>query len=181
MFFKNAFGFFADIYVAKLHGLGFNLGVSVFDNIGIGITTSGIATVDNTSITYSEYDKDMTINSFAAAVYGGVDFIDAFAELTMTNFAQKDMDTESRFGLNMQVNLNLIENLGLDVYYKITNFKKAGDNFKIGGDVSYNLAGVEFAVNAEYAKAMGDGTDFGAVAEPNIGTFSITPKMTILF
>lgn len=76
-------------------------------------------------------------------------------------------DADSVFALNTQVNLNLVEGLGLDVYFNITDLANTGDSFKVGGDVSYKLAGAEFALNAEYAQAD--------------KAFSLTPKMIIVF
>ena len=64
------------------------------------------------------------------------------------------------------VNLNLVENLKLDVYFNIGNFAETADTYAVGGDVSYTISGVEFAGNLEYA--AGDG-------------FSITPKVIIAF
>lgn len=138
---KHMVGVSADVNMAKLVGLDFKLGLTAYDNIAIDGK-----------------------NSFATAVYGGVDLIDAFVEFTMIN-----ADKVNTFGLNTQVNLNLVENLGLDVYFNIANLEKTADTFAVGGDVSYVLAGtgVEFALNAEYASKD--------------QTFGITPKMIIVF
>ena len=174
---KNMIGFSANVDVAKLVGLNFKLGVSVYDNIAFFDEDAKI------------FGKD-SYNSFAAAISGGIDLVDAFVEFTMGNgipvldktgapvFTDKnEIDSYNNFGLNMQVNLNLVENLGLDVYYNIYNLAKAGDNFAVGGDVSYTFAGVEFALNAEYARTLGTTIAKNATE----GTFSLTPKMIIVF
>lgn len=76
-------------------------------------------------------------------------------------------DDDSYYGLKTQVNLNVVENLVLDAYYNIANLDEAGDTFSIGADASYDFAGVTFALNAEYGKAL--------------KTFTLTPKMIIVF
>ena len=140
----HAIGFAANADFAALFGLDFQLGLAAYDNVGL---------------------KDGgNVNTFAAAVYGGVDLVDAFFELRMNNELVKN--GTSTFGMKSQVNLNLVENLGLDVYFNIGNFAETADTYAVGGDVSYTISGVEFAGNLEYA--AGDG-------------FSITPKVIIAF
>ena len=140
----HVLGFAVNADFAALFGLDFQLGLAAYDNVGL---------------------KDGgNVNTFAAAVYGGVDLVDAYFELRMNNQLWKD--GESTFGMKSQVNLNLVENLKLDVYFNIANFAKTADTYAVGGDVSYTISGVEFAGNLEYA--AGDG-------------FSITPKVIIAF
>ena len=143
---KNAFGAAADFNIAALAGLDFDLGVTVYDNFA--------------------WEKDASYNALAAAVYGGVDFIDAYFELRMDN-ATVTKNTESNFGMKTQVNFNVVENLGLDVYLSASDFEAFDTTFKVGGDVSYTLSGVEFAANLEYAAADEE--------------FSITPKVIVVF
>ena len=130
-----------DVNIGTLAGLDFDLGVTAYDNIGF------IA-------------KD-TFNTFAAAVYGGVDVVDAYFEFRMDNTKIADV-----FGMKSQVNFNVVENLGLDVFFNIGNFEKVGDTFEVGGDVSYTVSGVEFAANLKYAGGAG---------------FSVTPKVIVEF
>ena len=140
----HVLGFAVNADFAALFGLDFQLGLAAYDNVGL---------------------KDGgNVNTFAAAVYGGVDLVDAFFELRMNNELVKN--GTSTFGMKSQVNLNLVENLGLDVYFNIANFAETADTYAVGGDVSYTISGVEFAGNLEYA--AGDG-------------FSITPKVIIAF
>ena len=125
----HAIGFAANADFAALFGLDFQLGLAAYDNVGL---------------------KDGgNVNTFAAAVYGGVDLVDAFFELRMNNELVKN--GTSTFGMKSQVNLNLVENLGLDVYFNIANFAETADTYAVGGDVSYTISGVEFAGNLEYA------------------------------
>ena len=152
----NVFGFSANADIAKLADLDFKLGVSAYDNVALAEEVSGVK---------------YTYNSFAVAVSGGVDLVDAYAEFTMGNKIPEEGDAESKYGLNMQVNLNPIEKLALDVYYNIADLENAGKYFSVGADASYDLAGVELALNADYTKA----------GEGKTGKFSLTPKMIIVF
>ena len=142
---KNAFGVATDINVGTIAGLDFDLGVTVYDNFG--------------------WEKDTSVNALAAAVYGGVDFIDAFFELRMHNMSVgKESDTV--LGMKTQVNFNVVENLGLDVYFSIGSFDAVEDSYAVGGDVSYTVSGVKFAANLDYTAVVG---------------FSVTPKIVVTF
>lgn len=143
---KNMIGGAVNVDVAKLAGLDFKLGVSAYDN-------------------YALKENSVSYNSLAANVNGGVEKVDGFVEFLMNNVIS-DSST-SNYAMNTQVNLNLVKNLGLDVYFNIANLEKTGDTFSVGGDVSYKLSGVEFAMNMEYAKAS--------------KSFAVTPKVIIVF
>ena len=142
---KNAVSVATDINVGALAGLDFNLGVTVYDNIG--------------------WDKDSSSNAFAAAVYGGVDVVDAFFEFRMDNTTMAK-DTITKLGMKTQVNLNIVENLGLDAYFSIKDFDLFDTTYAVGGDVSYTVSGVKFAANLEYGATAG---------------FSVTPKIVVTF
>ena len=133
------------VNVGTLAGLDFDLGVTAYDNIG--------------------FKGNDTYNNFAAAVYGGVDVVDAYFEFRMDNTKIADV-ADNVFGMKTQVNFNVVENLGLDVFFNIGNFEKVGDTFEVGGDVSYTVSGVEFAANLKYAGGAG---------------FSVTPKVIVVF
>ena len=137
-----------NVNVGTLAGLDFDLGVTAYDNIGF-------------------VGKDSTYNSFAAAVYGGVDVVDAYFEFRMDNTKDADV-ADNVFGMKSQVNFNVVENLGLDVFFNIGNFETIGETFEVGGDVSYTVSGVEFAANLKYA----GGDEAG---------FSVTPKVIVVF
>ena len=134
-----------NVNVGTLAGLDFDLGVTAYDNIGFT-------------------GKD-TYNNFAAAVYGGVDVVDAYFEFRMDNTKIADVATNV-FGMKTQVNFNVVENLGLDVYLSASDFSDFGNSFAVGGDVSYTISGVEFAANMEYGAGAG---------------FSVTPKVIVVF
>ena len=159
----HVLGFAVNADFAALFGLDFQLGVAAYDNVGFNYSVN-TKNPDDAEAKDNWVAQDKNVNTFAAAVYGGVDLVDAYFELRMNNQLWKD--GESTFGMKSQVNLNLVENLKLDVYFNIANFAKTADTYAVGGDVSYTISGVEFAGNLEYA--AGDG-------------FSITPKVIIAF
>ena len=84
----------------------------------------------------------------------------------MDNTKNADV-ADNVFGMKSKVNFNIVENLGLDVFFNISNFKTVGETFEVGGDVSYTVSGVEFAAELKYA---GGGAGF-----------SVTPKVIVVF
>ena len=142
---ENAASVAADINVGALAGLDFDLGVTVYDNFG--------------------WQKDASDNAFAAAVYGGVDVVDAFFEFRMDNVTVAK-ETATTLGMKTQVNLNIIENVGLDVYFTIGDFDNVEGSYTVGGDVSYTISGVKFAGKLNYEAGAG---------------FSVTPKIVVTF
>ena len=154
----NAFGGAVDLNVGALAGLDFDLGVSVYDNYGWGGTQK-----KNEADVLEVLGK--AYNALAAAVYGGVDVVDAFVEFRVDS----DIDAKAvtTVGMKSQVNFNVVENLGLDVFFNIGDFDAFKTSYEVGGDVSYTLSGVKFAANLKFA---GDGN-----------VFSITPKVVVTF
>lgn len=161
----HVLGFAVNADFAALFGLDFQLGVAAYDNVGFNYSVN-TKDPDDAEAEDNWVAQDKNVNTFAAAVYGGVDLVDAYFELRMNNELVKN--GTSTFGMKSQVNLNLVENLKLDVYFNIANFAKTADTYAVGGDVSYTISGVEFAGNIDYT----------AGAE---GGFSITPKVIIAF
>ena len=157
----NAFGGAVDLNVGALAGLDFDLGVSVYDNYGWGGTSEKNKTTEKLE------PKGKAYNALAAAVYGGVDVVDAFVEFRVDS----DIDAKAvtNVGMKSQVNFNVVENLGLDVFFNIGNFDEFKSTYEVGGDVSYTLSGVKFAANLKYAGDTGN------------GVFSITPKVVVTF
>ena len=145
--------------IGTLANLDFDLGVTVFDSFGSGnITKDDDNKAGTEPITYGDGGK--TYNVLNAAVYGGVDLVNAFFEFRMFNGA------DTSCGMKTQVNVNPVENLALDVYFNMADFSDVNE-IKVGGDVSYTISGVEFAANLEYAV---DGS-----------AFSVTPKVIVVF
>ena len=156
----NACGGAVDLNIGALLDSDFALGVTVYDNFGWGGFTSSADSQKNGVAAAGD-----TYNAFAAAVYGGVDVADAFFELRMDN-ATIAKKTTTTLGMKTQVNLNIVENLGLDVYLAASDFSDFGNTFAVGGDASYTISGVKFAANLEYGATAG---------------FSVTPKVVITF
>ena len=154
----NAFGGAVDLNVGALAGLDFDLGVSVYDNYGWGGTQKKNDADDLVAL-------GKAYNALAAAVYGGVDVVDAFVEFRVDSDINAKAVTT--VGMKSQVNFNVVENLGLDVFFNIGNFDAFKTSYEVGGDVSYTLSGVKFAANLKFA---GDGN-----------VFSITPKVVVTF
>ena len=153
----NAFGGAVDLNIGALLNSDFALGVSVYDNYAWG----------NTSSSMKGFVPGKAYNALAAAVYGGVDVVDAFVELRVdSNIDAKAVTT---VGMKSQVNFNVVENLGLDVFFNIGDFDAFKTSYEVGGDVSYTLSGVKFAANLKYAGDEGN------------GVFSITPKVVVTF
>ena len=152
----NAFGGAVDLNIGALLNSDFALGVSVYDNYAWGNTSSK---------DIEGFVPGKAYNALAAAVYGGVDVVDAFVEFRVdSNIDAKAVTT---VGMKSQVNFNVVENLGLDVFFNIGDFDAFKTSYEVGGDVSYTLSGVKFAANLKFA---GDGN-----------VFSITPKVVVTF
>ena len=166
---EHAFGGAVNFNIGALAGLDFDLGVTVYDNVGLNKTTiteipdnKETEDVDESARVVTVAEND--INTFAAAVYGGVDVVDAYLEFRMDNDLTAKTNT---FGMKTQVNFNVVENLGLDVYFSASDFSDFGGSFKVGGDVSYTVSGVEFAANLDYSAKD--------------SCFSVTPKVIVVF
>ena len=154
----NAFGGAVDLNIGALLNSDFALGVSVYDNYAWGNTSSE---------DIEGFISGKAYNALAAAVYGGVDVVDAFVEFRVdSNIDAKAVTT---VGMKSQVNFNVVENLGLDVFFNIGDFDAFKSTYEVGGDVSYTLSGVKFAANLKYAGDTGN------------GVFSITPKVVVTF
>ena len=115
----------ADINVATLAGLDFDLGVAVADR----------------------YEYESKYNVLAATVYGGVDEVNGYVEYAL----QTEGDNVNNF-LVAQVNLGFVEGLPIDVYFGANNLEKFADTFFVGGDVAYTVSGVTFKLGVEYSQ-----------------------------
>ncbi len=114
-------------------------------------------------------------NVLAAQVYGGVDAFDAYVEYVLDGDVSK---------LHLGANINAVENVLLNVYGGIADFSAIGDNFYVGGNVGYEVAGgVSLQLNLQYSKggymtANGGDVSNGAVKAEG---FSITPIIALNF
>ena len=137
---KGLVGGAVDVNISDMLGLDFSVGVSVADRYHIGAKT----------------------NDLAVTVYGGVDVVDVAVEYAYT--AAKD------HYLYAKVNLNLIENMLLNVYFGANDVTKFADEVFVGGEVGYTLSGVTFKLAAEYAA--------GAAKELEYTGFNIAPSIS---
>lgn len=104
---------------------------------------------------FDTYLLDVQKNYLAVNVNGGAGDVSAYVEFTL-------YDTTK--GLNTYVEYAGIENVGLDAYFNIADLSDVANNYTVGADVSYDLGGVSYNLNAEYG-----------------GTFSLTPYVVIYF
>ena len=143
---KGVVGGAVDVNVGTLVGLDFDLGVSVADR----------------------YEYESTYNALAATVYGGVDAVNGYVE-----YALLSQDETMEHYLVAQVNLGVVEGLPIDVYFGAENLAEFADTFFVGGDIAYEVSGVNFALNVEYAKAGAFNADYTGL--------SITPSVGVSF
>ena len=90
--------------------------------------------------------------------------------------------------LHLGANINAVENVLLNVYGGIADFSAIGDNFYVGGNVGYEVAGVTFQLNLQYAAYETAGESYmnsvgGDIAQGAVKAsgFSITPMIKVAF
>ena len=129
-----------DVNISDMLGLDFAVGVSVADRYNIG-------------------DK---ANDLAVTVYGGVDVVDVAVEYAYT--------AAKAHYLYAKVNLNLIENMLLDVYFGANDVTKFADEVFVGGEVGYTISGMAFKLGVEYS--------VGASKEFDLPGLNIVPSVS---
>ncbi len=152
----------ADVNVGEMLGLDFNIGVGVADKY--------------------YYGESAKVNVLAAQVYGGFDLIQAYVEYVNTNLGAFDVNMNAlHFGLD----LNVVEGLILNVYAGCGDLGKKllDDNYYVGGNIGYEVAGVTFQLNLQYDEGgymtqVGGDVAQGAVKAQG---FSITPMVKVSF
>ena len=107
------------------------------------------------------YNIEAEENDLAVTVYGGVDAVDVAVEYAYT--------AAKAHYLYAGVNLNIVENMLLDVYFGANDLTKFADQFFVGGDVGYTLSGMTFKLGVEYAAADAYNYDLSG--------FSIVPSV----
>ena len=115
----------ADVNVASLVGLNFDLGASASYIYGFA---------------------DAAAQEIAATVYGGVDLVSAYVE-----YAANITDAKTTHYLVAGADLNVVENMLLDVYFGSDDLENFGDTFFVGGDIGYTVKTVTFQIGLEYA------------------------------
>ena len=122
-----------------------------------------IAGLDGFNVKVSAVDHyavDAKKNWLQANIALGIKEVDGWVEFRQFDHVNK---------LNVQANFNLVENMGLDVYYDAADFAALADNWDFGADVSYKLGGVSYSLNAQYTVAAG------------VKKFALTPAIDIVF
>ena len=163
--YEGVFGAAADVNVGALCGLDFDLGVGIADKWY-----------------YAEGGR----NIIAAQVYGGIDLFSMFGE-----FVWESNDT---MRLHLGLDLNVLEHMILNFYGGIGDFAYAAEEWYVGGNIGYEVAGVTFQLNLQYAPTSaqldghsymhGDGGDKGGdIAQGAVKAdgFSITPMIKVAF
>ncbi len=122
-------------------------------------------------------------NVIAAQIYGGIDAVGGFAEY---------VNEAGTSRLHLGLDLNVVESMVLNFYGGIGDFAKVDTKWYVGGNIGYEVAGVTFQLNLQYA-AYGTGDDGylassgsdkgGDIAQGAVKAsgFSITPMIKVAF
>ena len=138
--------------IGELVGLDFDLGIGFADRYYYGLER----------------------NDLAVQVYGGIDAFSAYAE-----YALIDMETSK---LHIGADFNVVDHLVLNAYFGSTNVEKFADALYVGANVGYEVYGVTFQLNLQYANGGASGI-LGDVPQGGVKTdgFSITPMVKVNF
>ena len=165
---EGVFGAAADINVGALCGLDFDLGVGIADKWYYGEGGNNIV---------------------SAQVYGGIDMVSGFAE-----YVYESTNKVSR--LHLGLDLNVVDSMILNFYGGVGDFREdqIKQNWYVGGNVGYEVAGVTFQLNLQYAaysdtydgylnKITAGGDKGGDIAQGAVKAsgFSITPMIKVAF
>lgn len=166
---EGVFGAAADINVGALCGLDFDLGVGIADKWYYGEGGNNIV---------------------SAQVYGGIDMVSGFAE-----YVYESTNKVSR--LHLGLDLNVVDSMILNFYGGVGDFREdqIKQNWYVGGNIGYEVAGVTFQLNLQYAaysdtydgylnKVDNEGGDKGgdiAQGAVKASGFSITPMIKVAF
>ena len=121
-----------DINVGELIGADFNVGVSVSDR----------------------YEFGTKYNQLAAVVYGGVDMVSGYVEYALRTFDETTMGgkIDPMNYLNLGVDLALVENMNLNVYFGADDLGHFDLSYFVGGNVGYTLNGVKYNLGIQYSE-----------------------------
>ena len=159
----GVFGAAAEVNLGEMLGLSFDLGVGVADKY--------------------YYDDTAKVNTLAAQVYGGIDLVSAYVEYVNQYMDASDMAISN---LHMGVNLYVLENVVLNAYagfVDLSDERNLDVEYYVGGNIGYELSGITFQVNVQYADAPTFWDSLGDVAEGAVKAdgFSITPMVKVAF
>ena len=158
----GVFGAAAEVNLGEMLGLSFDLGVGVADKY--------------------YYGENVKNNVLAAQVYGGIDLVSAYVEYV--NSYSDNAETAISM-IHAGVDLNVIENMILNAYFGASDLsEEVGDvSYYVGGNVGYELSGITFQVNLQYAEGGYASSVGGDVAQGAVKAegFSITPMLKLSF
>ena len=137
-----------DFNIGQLLGADYNVGVSVADR----------------------YEFGTKYNQFAATVYGGIDMVSAYVEYALRTYgkslyeaadagaAENDPITNTRVHekgvaehyLNVGVDLAVVENMNLNVYFGADDLADFVNQYFVGGNIGYTVSGIKFNMGVEY-------------------------------
>ena len=161
----GVFGAAAEVNLGEMLGLSFDLGVGVADKYYYGDAASSYQ------------------NVLAAQVYGGIDLVSAYVEYVnwYVDNAEKAVSM-----LHMGVDLNVVESLILNVYggmFDLSEEILPEMAYYFGGNIGYELSGITFQVNVQYAENGYASSVGGDVAQGGVKAegFSISPMLKLSF
>ena len=137
-----------DFNIGQLLGADYNVGVSVADR----------------------YEFGTKYNQFAATVYGGIDMVSAYVEYALRTYgkslyeaadagaAANDPITNTlvhekgvaEHYLNVGVDLAVVENMNLNVYFGADDLADFVNQYFVGGNIGYTVSGIKFNMGVEY-------------------------------
>ena len=143
-----------DVNIGELIGADFNIGLSVSDR----------------------YEFGTKYNQFAAVVYGGIDMVSAYVEYALRSYGQDfyqqngeegsytytvfhDKDKVENY-FNVGVDLALVDNMNLDLYFGADDCARFQDSYFVGGNIGYTLNGVKYNLGVEYNQGNWNGIHY---------------------
>ena len=140
-----------DFNIGQLLGADYNVGVSVADR----------------------YEFGTKYNQFAATVYGGIDMVSAYVEYALRTYGADlyetaklpetvEQTTVVDYGdavhkkgvaehyLNVGVDLAVVENMNLNVYFGADDLADFVNQYFVGGNIGYTVSGIKFNMGVEY-------------------------------
>ena len=189
----GVFGAAAEVNLGEMLGLSFDLGVGVADKYYYGdaatvYTDFMMASLvpgwdgldDAAKAGYTTVGKQ---NILAAQIYGGIDLVSAYVEYV--NWYMDNAD-KAVSALHFGVDLNVVESLILNVYggmFDLSEEILPEMAYYFGGNIGYELSGITFQVNVQYAENGYASSVGGDVAQGGVKAegFSISPMLKLSF
>ncbi len=163
-----------DFNIGQLLGADYNVGVSVADR----------------------YEFGTKYNQFAATVYGGIDMVSAYVEYALRTYGADIYATEegpdpltatpidntlvhekgvAEHYLNVGVDLAVVENMNLNVYFGADDLTDFANQYFVGGNIGYTLYGMTFNLGIEYNES-----NWGAYNYDHTGLM-LVPSVAVSF